>query len=161
MKHLPGARPGGARSHIPRMALMFIVALFSTLASAAIEPLQFADDGERRRFNALAAELRCLVCQNQSLADSDAPLAKDLRRELHELMRSGRSDEEIKTYLTDRYGEFVLYRPPFDGRTWWLWIAPGVLVVIALAAVALIVRQRRRLAGTDTRALEPKDDEEW
>ncbi len=151
----------GMRPPALRAVILLLLSLCAGIASAAIEPLDFADDAERRRFNALAGELRCMVCQNQSLADSDAPLARDLRRELHELMRSGRSDTEIKTYLTDRYGEFVLYRPPFDARTWWLWIAPGVLVVLALGAVALIVRQRRRLAGTDTRALEPKDDEEW
>jgi cytochrome c-type biogenesis protein CcmH len=144
-----------------RTFLLMLLAACAVAASAAIEPLDFADAAERQRFNDLAAELRCLVCQNQSLADSDAPLARDLRRELHELMRSGRNDAEIKTYLTDRYGEFVLYRPPFDARTWWLWIGPGILVILALGAVALIVRQRRRMAGGDTRALQPKDDEEW
>lgn len=155
MKHLPGARPGGARSHIPRMALMFIVALFSTLASAAIEPLQFADDGERRRFNALAAELRCLVCQNQSLADSDAPLAKDLRRELHELMRSGRSDEEIRSFLVERYGEFVLYRPRFGGHTALLWLAPGLVLLVGVVVVARIVRAR------SSRPLPADEEQEW
>jgi cytochrome c-type biogenesis protein CcmH len=146
-------------------ALALIATLLLTVsavpAMAATEPLTFANEDAQRRFNDLAAELRCLVCQNQSLADSDAPLARDLRRELQELIRSGRSDTEIKTYLTDRYGEFVLYRPPFDARTWWLWIGPGILVLLALGAVALIVRQRRRMAGNDARALEPKDDEEW
>lgn len=138
-----------------------LLTVLATASSVATEPLTFANEDEQRRFNDLAAELRCLVCQNQSLADSDAPLARDLRRELQELIRSGRSDTEIKTYLTDRYGEFVLYRPPFDARTWWLWIGPGILVLLALGAVALIVRQRRRMAGNDARALEPKDDEEW
>lgn len=137
--------------------------VFAWLANAAgaIEPLDFADEAERQRFGALASELRCLVCQNQSLADSDAPLARDLRRELFDLMRSGRSDAEIKTFLTERYGDFVLYRPPFDARTWWLWLAPGVLAVVALGAVAVIVRRRRQLAGGNAQALQPRDDEEW
>ena len=107
----------------------------------------------------LSRELRCMVCQNQSLADSDAPLARDLRRELYELMQSGRSDGEIKTYLTERYGDFVLYRPPLDRRTWWLWFGPGVLAVIGLVAVVLIVRRRRRPA--DAAALRPLEEETW
>lgn len=151
------ARKIGSRLGVPCLLLLVAFAV----AAAAIEQLDFDDDGERQRFHALTSELRCVMCQNQSLADSNSQIARDLRREVHELMRSGRSDAQIKTYLTDRYGEFVLYRPPFDARTWWLWIGPGVLVALALAAVAAIVRRRRRLAGTDTRALEPKDDEEW
>lgn len=147
------------RSRLGVLCLLSLIA-FGAMA-AAIEQLDFDNDAERQRFHTLTSELRCVMCQNQSLADSNSLIARDLRREVHELMRSGRSDAEIKTYLTDRYGEFVLYRPPFDARTWWLWIGPGVLVVLALAAVAGIVRRRRRLTGADTRALEPKDDEEW
>jgi cytochrome c-type biogenesis protein CcmH len=133
--------------------------LLSALAMAAVDPLPFADDAERDRYRDLAGELRCMVCQNQSLADSDAPLAKDLRRELFELMRSGKSDDEIKAYLTDRYGDFVLYKPPLDGRTWWLWFGPGVLALIALAAVVVIVRRRRQRSQAD--ALRPVEGEEW
>jgi cytochrome c-type biogenesis protein CcmH len=142
-------------------ALLLALAAFVAAcgAFAAIDPLPFADDAERDRFRALAGELRCMVCQNQSLADSDAPLARDLRRELHELMRSGRSDDEIKAYLTDRYGDFVLYRPPLDRRTWWLWFGPAALAIVALAVVALVVRRRRRdVANT---ALQPMENEEW
>ena len=133
--------------------------LLSTLALAAVDPLPFADESERGRYRDLAGELRCMVCQNQSLADSDAPLAKDLRRELFELMRSGKTDDEIKAYLTDRYGDFVLYKPPLDGRTWWLWFGPGVLALIALAAVVVIVRRRRQSSQAD--ALRPVEGEEW
>lgn len=137
----------------------FFSLLISTLALAAVDPLPFTDDAERERYRDLAGELRCMVCQNQSLADSDAPLAKDLRRELFELMRSGKNDDEIKTYLTDRYGDFVLYNPPLDGRTWWLWFGPGLLALIALAAVVFIVRRRRQTSHTD--ALRPVEGEEW
>ena len=133
--------------------------LFSTLALAAVDPLPFADEAERERYRDLAGELRCMVCQNQSLADSDAPLAKDLRRELFELMRSGKNDDEIKDYLTDRYGDFVLYKPPLDGRTWWLWFGPGVLALIALASVVAIVRRRKQASNAD--ALRPVEGEEW
>lgn len=127
---------------------------------AAIDPMPFDTEAERQRFHALTAELRCVMCQNQSLADSDALIARDLRREVYELMQGGMSDPEIKAYLTDRYGEFVLYRPPLDARTWWLWFGPGIIALVALLAVLRIVRQRRRLAGS-TPAPEPKDDEEW
>ncbi len=140
-----------------RAALLAV--LFLAGHAFAVDPLPFNDDAERERFQSLAAELRCMVCQNQSLADSNAPLAVDLRRELFELMRSGRSDAEIKTYLTDRYGEFVLYRPPFDSRTWWLWFGPGVLVALGLAAVAVIVRRRRKVQGKQP--LAPLEDETW
>lgn len=94
--------------------------------AASLLPTQ----AERERFHALAEELRCLVCQNQTLADSDAALAADLRREVEELMLAGRSDDEIKAYLVQRYGDFVLYRPPMQRNTWLLWLGPfGLLVV--------------------------------
>ena len=141
------------------LVLALAVAGPAAIVQAAIDPLPFASDAERERFYDLAGELRCMGCQNQSLADSDAPLARDLRRELYELMQSGRSDGEIKTYLTERYGDFVLYRPPLDRRTWWLWFGPGVLAVIGLVAVVLIVRRRRRPA--DAAALRPLEEETW
>lgn len=94
--------------------------------AASLLPTQ----AERERFHALAEELRCLVCQNQTLADSDASLAADLRREVEELMLAGRSDDEIKAYLVQRYGDFVLYRPPLQRNTWMLWLGPFALLVI-------------------------------
>lgn len=142
-----------------RAALAALALAFAALAAAAVDPLPFADEAERARFNALAAELRCMVCQNQSLADSDAPLARDLRRELFELIRDGRSDAEVKAFLTERYGDFVLYRPPLDRRTWWIWFGPALLLLAGLATVAAIVRRRRAAAGT--LPLEPAKDEEW
>lgn len=142
-----------------RAALAALALAFAALAAAAVDPLPFADEAERARFNALAAELRCMVCQNQSLADSDAPLARDLRRELFELIRDGRSDAEVKAFLTERYGDFVLYRPPLDRRTWWIWFGPALLLLAGLVTVAAIVRRRRAAAGT--LPLEPAKDEEW
>ncbi len=136
------------------------LALIAGNSYAAIDPLPFDTDAERQRFHALTGELRCVMCQNQSLADSDALIARDLRREVYELMQGGKSDAEIKTYLTDRYGEFVLYRPPLDGRTWWLWFGPGILALLALLAVLRIVRRRAGPAA-NAQALEPKDNEEW
>lgn len=94
--------------------------------AASLLPTQ----AERERFHALAEELRCLVCQNQTLADSDAELASDLRREVEELMLAGRNDDEIKAHLVQRYGDFVLYRPPLQRNTWLLWAGPFALLVI-------------------------------
>ena len=142
-----------------RRLLAPLLALLTGLAAAAVDPLPFRDQAQRDRFNALAAELRCMVCQNQSLADSDAPLARDLRRELFELIDAGRSNDEVKSYLTDRYGDFVLYRPRLDRRTWWLWFGPGLLGLLALAVVAVVVRRRGRDAQPS--ALLPTKDEEW
>ncbi|MDH5833521.1 cytochrome c-type biogenesis protein CcmH [Luteimonas sp. M1R5S59] len=118
-------------------------------------PLEFRDDAEARRFHDLVAELRCVMCQNQSLADSNAQIAHDLRREVFDLMRSGRSDAEIRAFLVERYGEFVLYRPRFGGHTWALWLAPGLLLLVGGVVVARIVRARSR------QPLPVEEDQEW
>ncbi|HEY2817085.1 MAG TPA: cytochrome c-type biogenesis protein [Casimicrobiaceae bacterium] len=96
------------------------------------------------RLKHLETELRCLVCQNQTLADSNAPLAEDLRREVRELANAGKSDTEIKTYLVARYGDFVLYRPPLQSNTWLLWIGPFALLGGGAAIWYAVVRRRRR-----------------
>lgn len=113
-----------------------------TLASA-IEPYPFESELQEQRFRSLAGELRCTVCQNQSLADSDALLAQDLRRELFRMLQDGRSDQEIRNFMVERYGEFVLYRPPVAGHTLLLWGGPIGLLVIALFATAVVIRKRR------------------
>lgn len=140
-----------------RRWLPWIVLAVLPALAAALDPLAFADDAERDRYRALAGELRCLVCQNQSLADSPASLAGDLRRVVLERMREGMTDAEIKTYLAERFGDFVLYSPPLDRRTWWLWFGPGVGVLVALVAVAIVVRRRRQVVGAP---LTPVDDDE-
>lgn len=109
------------------------------------EPLVFANAQEQERFNRLTLELRCLVCQNQNLADSDAPLAHDLRAEVFEMMQQGLSDEQIKQFLVERYGDFVLYLPPVKSNTLLLWIAPALLLVGGGAVIFFNIRQRRRL----------------
>jgi len=107
-------------------------------------PLTFHTTAEEHRFHALVSELRCVQCQNQSLADSNAQIAQDLRREVLGLMRQGRSDGEIKAFLVERYGEFVLYRPPFAAHTWLLWLAPALLILIGGLIITRIVRRRAR-----------------
>jgi cytochrome c-type biogenesis protein CcmH len=141
------------------LALLLLVAPAAAFAQAAdpTAPPQFTDRAEARRFHALTEELRCVKCQNQSLADSDAAIAQDLRNEVLELMRQGRSDEEIKQYLVARYGEFVLYRPRVEPGTWLLWFGPALLLLAGAAAVVLIVRRR---SGGSTPP--PADDrQEW
>jgi cytochrome c-type biogenesis protein CcmH len=126
---------------------LLLLAPAGALAQAVVnqEPLVFQSEAEQERFNRLTGELRCLVCQNQNLADSDAPLAHDLRDEIFEMMQAGRSDEEIKRFLVERYGDFVLYRPPMKGNTLILWLGPAALLLGGAVAVAYSVRRRQRL----------------
>ena len=110
------------------------------------------------RFRRLAEELRCLVCQNQSLVDSNAPLAQDLREEVVKLMASGRDDEQIKSFLVDRYGEFVLYRPAVSMRNGLLWFGPLLLLVIAAIGWARLGRRKPAPAQSAQDALRHVDD---
>ena len=107
------------------------------------------DPAIEARMMALAQELRCLVCQNQTLADSQAELAADLRQEIRELMQKGQSDEQIKRYLVARYGDFVLYRPPLKPTTWLLWFGPALLLIGGLTALYTVLLRRRRLAPAE------------
>lgn len=125
-------------------AALLALAAIPALAQVATDPapLQFADAAEEARFHALASELRCVKCQNQSLADSNAQIARDLRHEVLRLMRQGKSDAEVKEFLVRRYGEFVLYRPQVAATTWLLWFGPALLLLAGGVVVARIVRRR-------------------
>ncbi len=141
-------------------ALLCAFALLVSLqASAQVSdptPLDFRDAAEETRFNALTHELRCVMCQNQSLADSNAQIAHDLRREILQLMQSGKSDDQIKSYLVERYGEFVLYRPQVERGTWLLWFGPALLLLGGALLVVRVVRRR------SARAVPSADDgQEW
>jgi len=114
--------------------------LLATLAGAQ------APAPEDARCQALIAELRCLVCQNQSIAESNAPLAADLREQVRTQIAAGRSDAEILEFLTARYGDFVLYRPPFKLRTWLLWIGPFALLGVAALTAAFFIHRSRKAA---------------
>lgn len=98
------------------------------------------------RVQLLAAELRCLVCQNQSIADSNAPLAVDLRAQIRELLQAGRSEADVRRFMTERYGDFILYRPPLDARTSVLWLGPGLMAAGGLLGLWALLRRRARLA---------------
>lgn len=145
------------------VAIALVLALLvptTALAQAAnVEaPPQFNDRAEAERFHALTEELRCVKCQNQSLADSDAAIAQDLRNEVLELMRQGKTDAEVKHYLVARYGEFVLYRPRVEPTTWLLWFGPAVLLLVGGFVVAGIVRKR---SGSRQPAAAADEDQEW
>ena len=109
------------------------------------EPMVFDTPQQEARFNQLTQELRCLVCQNQNLADSDAQLAHDLRAEVHEMLLAGKSDDEIKTFMVERYGDFVLYRPPVQQNTYLLWLAPLALLLIGALILRVNIKKRTSL----------------
>ena len=140
-----------------RRALLAVL-LFALSALAAAQVIEFRDPAEEARFRALAAELRCVMCQNQSLADSNAPIAQDLRAEVLRLMREGKSDPQIKQYLVERYTEFVLYKPPVKPSTWLLWFGPALVVLVGAGAIVAIVRRKSRQAPD---APPPADGQEW
>jgi cytochrome c-type biogenesis protein CcmH len=129
--------------------LLTLTLVLITAVVQAADPLVFDDPTQEERYNELTLELRCLVCQNQNLADSDAPLAQDLRKEIYDMMMAGQDNEQIKTFLVDRYGDFVLYRPKMEGNTLLLWLMPGILMVIGAIAVFFTVRNRNRRLAAD------------
>lgn len=123
------------------LAALWLIAL---TAAAEVEVRDFDSASERERYRALIEELRCPQCQNQNLAASDAPIAQDLRAEVLRLLREGRSDREIVDHLVARYGDFVRYRPAWQPSTYLLWIAPGLLLVIAGGVWLRVLRGQRR-----------------
>lgn len=132
------------------MRVVLLLALLLTQSAWAIDSAPaFDDPALQARYEALTHQLRCLVCQNETIADSGADLAADLRRELREQIAAGRSDAEILKFMTDRYGAFVLYKPPFEPRTWLLWAAPGLLLLIGFICAGVVILRRSRLPSVD------------
>jgi cytochrome c-type biogenesis protein CcmH len=135
---------------VRKMLALLLLALFAAGAMAQSSELAKPDAKTEERLKALAHELRCLVCQNQTIADSNAPLAVDLRQQIRGQIAQGRSDEQIRSYMVERYGDFVLYNPPFKATTAVLWAAPVLLIVAGLFAFAAVVRRRRPTAAEST-----------
>ncbi len=131
--------------------VFFLLMVCGSVAFARFDTFVFETPQDEQRFKKLSAELRCLVCQNQNLADSNAELAMDLRRELYNMIKAGKSDAEIIDFMVVRYGDFVLYRPPVKPSTYVLWVGPLVLFVIGVVALVMFVRRRGDdvLAGGD------------
>ena len=146
-----------------RLWFLALMLLLAGAVHAQVEvpdlPPVFKNVAEEQRFHALTSELRCVMCQNQSLADSNAMVARDLRREVLGLIRDGKSDAEIKQFLVQRYGEFVLYRPRVERSTWLLWFGPALLVLGAGFAVWRIVA--RNAAKARMLPTSSNDREEW
>lgn len=124
--------------------LLFIFVLFADASLAVIETYQFDNEVLEKRYHNFVEELRCPKCQNQNLAGSNSPIAKDLRRELHRLLDDGKSDQEIVNYMVSRYGDFILYRPRFNPETALLWLAPGIFLITGVfLMIRVFLRQRQ------------------
>lgn len=139
------------------MKLLFSIIVFFSLLSplhAAIETHDFKDAQTEKDYKALIDELRCLVCQNQNLSGSDAPLAKDLRDQAYNMLQQGKSRDEVIEYMVNRYGNFVLYRPPLESNTLILWIGPFALLLIVLVVVMLRIKRTRSVEAPEKQGLE-------
>ncbi|MEM7449837.1 MAG: cytochrome c-type biogenesis protein [Pseudomonadota bacterium] len=127
-------------------AFIVVVLLGASASALAIDTERaFEDDAMQARYQRLIAEVRCLTCQNQSIKDSNAPLARDLRAVVREQIESGATDAEIYAFLQARYGDFALYKPPFSARTALLWLSPVVLVALGGFAIVRVVRRRANM----------------
>lgn len=128
--------------HLCRFCLLLTV-IFSCTASAVVDLYEFDTEGQRQRYQNFVAELRCPKCQNQNLSGSNSPIAGDLRREVHRLIVSGASDDDITEFMVDRYGEFVLYKTRAQGAALVLWWAPAGLLLLGLLVLVWLLRSRR------------------
>jgi cytochrome c-type biogenesis protein CcmH len=134
---------------ILRVGLAVVSLIFAAYSFAAIDTYEFTNDEGRERFHTLNNELRCPKCQNQNLADSNSPIASDLRREVHRMIEAGKSDDDIMNFMVTRYGEFVLYKPRKSNMTWALWYGPFVLLAIGVVVVLMLGKRRRNTADSD------------
>lgn len=132
------------------VTLVLLVLLVPVAGSAAVDVKSFSSEVERERFQTLVNELRCPKCQNQNLADSNSPIAADLRDEIYRMLEDGKSDQEIVDFLVARYGEFVLYNPPVKATTLLLWLTPAALLVIGLLVVFMVRRRQQPAAEVQT-----------
>ena len=150
---------GAQEALIPGRALLFgfirsiaavaLLALFAASAGAVDTEAPLDTAEQQSLYRKLLEEVRCMVCQNQNLADSNAPLAQDMRRELRRMVEEGASETDVKQFLLDRYGDFALYRPRLAPNTLLLWVGPGVIVLLALGAIAVTIRRRMRMPMPD------------
>lgn len=131
--------------------LSLLVLLTSSLLSvyAAVEVKQFKKPDHEQRYKKLINELRCVVCQNQNIADSNAELAKDLRKQVFKMINTGKSDDDILEFMVTRYGDFVLYRPEFNSMTFLLWVGPFIIFIIGLTILVSFIRQRKTVVATE------------
>ena len=141
-----------------RLLAAAVLALgLASVAHAAIDTYEFANDAQRERFRDLTKELRCPKCQNQDIADSNAPIATDLRREIFRMLGEGKDDQQIIDFMVDRYGDFVRYKPALTGKTAILWFGPLVLLVGGFVVIGVIVGRRRTQRATRTDPLSAEE----
>ena len=124
--------------------IILLLIIVGAPVDARVEAYHFEDPSKEAHYKQLIAELRCLVCQNQNLAESNAELAVDLRRQTYEMVRRGASNEEVVTFMVERYGDFDLYRPPFKSSTALLWIGPFVILGVGVLVLVVFIRRRAR-----------------
>ena len=127
-----------------RLIVLLFISVISFPSLAGVNVYSFKDPNQEQRFKQLIEELRCLVCQNENLADSNAELATDLKNQVYTMILRGDSNEKITAYMVNRYGDFVLYRPPMKPTTYMLWIGPFILMILATIGLILFIRKRSK-----------------
>jgi cytochrome c-type biogenesis protein CcmH len=143
-----------------RQITCILAALLVTVLAHAVDTTPPLPTPElQQRYHAMTHELRCVQCQNESIADSPVGLAADLRRQVREMLIAGQSDDDIRNYMVQRYGEFILLRPRLNARTLWLWAAPVVLLLAGLLTAMRVLGRRTRLAAGDTAPLEDEAED--
>jgi len=149
--------PGGpiVSTRLTRPVLLStLVCLLWATCALAVDTTELSDPALQSRYLALTHELRCVQCQNQTIADSPVGIASDLRRQVREMLVAGKSDDDVRDYMVARYGEFILFRPRFSAHTAWLWLAPVVLLVGGALIAVRVLRKRSALVGQDNEPLE-------
>ena len=145
-----------------RLCTLVIAALMASLllessAAYAIAPEQMPTPQLEARYLALIQGFRCMQCQDESLADSPVNLAADMRRQIRDMLLAGKSDQQVRDFMVSRYGYFILFKPPFVLKTAWLWLAPGVMLLVGVGTAVGIIRRRAAMVGADDED-EPRDD---
>jgi len=134
----------------PLLVLIAILAAGAPLCAAwALDPARLADPAQQARYEVLIHELRCVQCENNTLADSDAWIANDVRRQIRDMLVAGKSDQQIKNYLVSRYSEFILFRPAYSWRNAWLWLLPVALLIFGVSIAVRVIKQRARLVDNE------------
>ncbi len=137
-----------------RVIFLAMFALLTSIPAFAIDTTRFEDPALQERYSKLTHELRCMQCLNTSIADSQVDLAADLRREVHDLLVQGKTDDDIRQFMVARYGEFILFRPLANARNMWLWLAPSAFLIIGVLVAVRVIRQRAKLVTQDDEPVE-------
>ncbi len=142
-----------------RAAVLLVCLVLAPLAGAVDSGQRFEDPRQQARYERIIRDLRCPMCRSESIADSNAIVAADLRQQVESLIREGRSDDEIYVFMTERYGDFILLKPPVAPRTWLLWAAPALFLAGGFATVLVVIRRRARIARSNPTALEEEPED--